>query len=181
MGLLWVPLWGDGAGLPKSVSHSFARSGASFPLVQPYLRAIGLQRNQPTQRDKVKERYSAQHAHVKSHCATSAPGLGSTLPHLRRDWARRCHICTGTGLTPATSAPGLGSSPPHLHRDWAHPSHIGCSGHPICSNQIGGCTTSSQESHTAHVSARTRLCSCESPALSTRLPNGHTPLCRTGG
>ena len=26
----------------------------------------------------------------------------------RRDWAHRCHICTGTGLTPATSAPGLG-------------------------------------------------------------------------
>ncbi len=23
------------------------------------------------------------------------------LPHLRRDWAHPCHICTGTGLTPA--------------------------------------------------------------------------------
>jgi hypothetical protein len=41
-------------------------------------------------------------------------------PHLHRDCARRCHICTrdwahpayictGTGLTPATSAPGLGA------------------------------------------------------------------------
>jgi hypothetical protein len=30
------------------------------------------------------------------------------LPHLRRDWAHPCHICAGTGLTPATSAPGLG-------------------------------------------------------------------------
>ena len=29
-------------------------------------------------------------------------------PHLHRDWAHRCHICTGTGLTAATSAPGLG-------------------------------------------------------------------------
>ena len=29
-------------------------------------------------------------------------------PHLRRDWARRCHICAGTGLAPPTSAPGLG-------------------------------------------------------------------------
>ena len=38
--------------------------------------------------------------------------LGSTQPHLRRDWARPCHICTGTGLTPATSAPGLGTCPP---------------------------------------------------------------------
>ena len=28
-----------------------------------------------------------------------------------------CHICTGTGLTPATSAPGLGSPLPHLRRD----------------------------------------------------------------
>ncbi len=40
--------------------------------------------------------------------ATSAPGLGSPLPHLRRDWAHPCHICAGTGLTAATSAPGLG-------------------------------------------------------------------------
>ncbi len=41
-----------------------------------------------------------------------------------------CHICNGTGPTPATSAPGLGSglatsapglgsALPHLHRDWA--------------------------------------------------------------
>jgi hypothetical protein len=51
--------------------------------------------------------------------ATSAPGLGSSLPHLHRDWAHHCHICTGTGLTPATSAPRLGSPLPHLHRDWA--------------------------------------------------------------
>jgi hypothetical protein len=81
--------------------------------------------------------------------ATSAPGLGSPLPHLRQDWAHPCHICAGTGLTHATSAPGLGSaaatsapglgsaaatsapglgSPmPHLRRDWAHPCHI-CAG-----------------------------------------------------
>ncbi len=57
-------------------------------------------------------------------CTTSAPGLGSFLPHLHRIWARPCHICTGTGLTPATSAPALGSPPPHLHRDWAHPRQI---------------------------------------------------------
>ncbi len=63
--------------------------------------------------------------------ATSAPGLGPLLPHLHRDWARRCHICAGIGLIscqicagtgpiPATSAPGLGSPLPHLRRDWAH-------------------------------------------------------------
>jgi hypothetical protein len=54
-------------------------------------------------------------------------GTGPTLPHLHRDWARPCHICTGTGLAPPTSAPGLGSPLPHLHRDWARPSHI-CTG-----------------------------------------------------
>jgi hypothetical protein len=36
-------------------------------------------------------------------------GAGVLLLHLRRDWARPCHICAGTGLTPATSAPGLGA------------------------------------------------------------------------
>ena len=58
---------------------------------------------------------------------TSAPGLGSPLPHLHRDLAHRCHICTGTGLAPPTSAAGLGSPLPHLRRDWARPSHI-CTG-----------------------------------------------------
>jgi hypothetical protein len=33
---------------------------------------------------------------------------------------RHCHICTGTGLTPATSARGMGSPSPRLQRDWAH-------------------------------------------------------------
>jgi hypothetical protein len=59
-------------------------------------------------------------------CSTSAPGLRAPLPHLRRDWAHRCHIGTGTGLTPShictgtglTSAPGLGlDRRPHLRRD----------------------------------------------------------------
>jgi hypothetical protein len=47
--------------------------------------------------------------------------LFAPLPHWRRDWAHRCHICTGTGLTPrhictgtgltaATSAPRLGAT-----------------------------------------------------------------------
>jgi hypothetical protein len=59
--------------------------------------------------------------------ATSARGPGSPVPHLRRDWSHHCHIGTGTGLTTATSAPGLGSPLPHLRRDWAHPCHI-CAG-----------------------------------------------------
>jgi hypothetical protein len=41
--------------------------------------------------------------------ATSAPGLGSPLPHLHRHWAHSGHICTETGLTPARSASGQGS------------------------------------------------------------------------
>ena len=47
------------------------------------------------------------------------------LPHLHRDWAHPCHICAGTGPTPATSATrrlipptsasGLGSPPFHIY------------------------------------------------------------------
>jgi hypothetical protein len=85
----------------------------------------------------------AQTHHGRRHrnCSTVAPrvpGPGSPLPHLHRDRAHPCHICTGTGLTPAhiwagtglalpTSAPGLSSPLPHLHRNWAHPCHI-CTG-----------------------------------------------------
>ena len=46
--------------------------------------------------------------------ATSAPGLGSPPPHLRRDWAH----------PPATSAPGQRSPLRHLLRDSAHRCHI---------------------------------------------------------
>ena len=38
--------------------------------------------------------------------AISAPGLGSPLPHLRRDWAHPCHICAGTGLAPTPHCTG---------------------------------------------------------------------------
>ena len=41
---------------------------------------------------------------------TSVPGLGSPLPHLHRDRARPCHICTA-----------------HLQPLWAHPRRI-CTG-----------------------------------------------------
>ena len=49
----------------------------------------------------------------------SAPGLGPPLPHLYRDWAQPCHICTGNGPTPAPSAPGLGPALPDaaFHHD----------------------------------------------------------------
>ena len=76
---------------------------------------------------------------------TSAPGLGSPLPHLRQDWAHPSHICAGTGLTAPTSAPGLGSPLPHLRQDWAHPSHIR--------------TRTAQHRLCAHV-----RCTCERPS-----------------
>jgi hypothetical protein len=46
--------------------------------------------------------------------ATSAPGLRSPLPHLRRDCAHRCHICAGTGLWVALAALRIDL----LHDDW---------------------------------------------------------------
>jgi hypothetical protein len=40
--------------------------------------------------------------------------LGSSRPHLCRDWARPAHICTGTGPTPAHICTGTGLAPlPH--------------------------------------------------------------------
>jgi hypothetical protein len=89
--------------------------------------------------------------------ATSAPGLGLFVPHLRRDWAhpyphlpqnlsQPCRICTGTGfpsapglvstlsarcaqdrVRPCHSAPALGTSLPDVQKDWAHNCHI-CAG-----------------------------------------------------
>ena len=47
------------------------------------------------------------------------PSAHPPLPHLHRDWARPCHICSGTGLAPAPSAPALGSPLPDLHQVFA--------------------------------------------------------------
>ncbi len=55
-------------------------------------------------------------------CHHSSPGLGSPLPHRRRDSAHRCHACTKTGLTATASVPGLGSPLPHRRRDWGRSS-----------------------------------------------------------
>jgi hypothetical protein len=79
--------------------------------------------------------------------STSAPGLGSRLPHLHRDRVTLCHICTGTVLTPATSASGpgwrsfhfamLSSGPVPLHRLALHKSATG----------NGSCRPSPDRSH----------------------------------
>ncbi len=90
--------------------------------------------------------FAAERKRFPMHDALCMPSpLGSPLPHLCRDWAHPCHICTGSGLDPATSASGLGSQsglrlgpplphlhrnwarPPDLYRDWAHPCHV-CTG-----------------------------------------------------
>jgi hypothetical protein len=44
---------------------------------------------------------------------TSAPRMRSPLPHLRRDWAHRCHICNGTGLAAAYILEGADNGRPH--------------------------------------------------------------------
>jgi hypothetical protein len=50
----------------------------------------------------------ASHGHINTGTgltpAISAPGLGSPLPHLHRDWVHRLHICTGNGLMDAGAA-----------------------------------------------------------------------------
>ena len=51
------------------------------------------------QRSRQRERATLRNAH-RATCKAPC-----------RDWAHPCHICTGTGLTPATSAPGLGLAP----------------------------------------------------------------------
>jgi hypothetical protein len=58
--------------------------------------------------------------------AASAPGLGSPLLHLRRDWAHCCHICTGL-CTPAASClicTGTGLPPCRICTWTAQPSHF---------------------------------------------------------
>ena len=82
--------------------------------------------------------------------ATSAPGLGSPVSHLHRDWAHPAtastgmgsctRICAGTGRNwaqlPPASAPGLGSP---LHRDWALGPclpHLHRDGSPACQCEV---------------------------------------------
>jgi hypothetical protein len=43
--------------------------------------------------------------------ATSAPGLGSTLPHLHRD-THPCHICAATGAHPCHICAGIVAAAP---------------------------------------------------------------------
>ncbi len=103
-------------------------------------------------------------------------GHRNGVPHLHRDWAHRCHICTRTGLTPATSAQGLGPPQPHLHRDWAHPCHI-CTGTGFRSCNI--CTATGPPrphlhrdlAHPGHICTGTGLFPATSAGLGSPLPH----------
>ena len=64
---------------------------------------------------------------IRTGTATSAPGLGSPLPHLRRVWAHPCHICAGSGRAVATSAPGLR----YLLFEWVFHSRTGLFHYPF--------------------------------------------------
>jgi hypothetical protein len=73
---------------------------------------------------RARERVGCGDVHA---CARRGDAPGTRpLPHLHRDWAHHCHICTRTGLAPSTSAPAFGPPIPHLlpchpvsHRDHA--------------------------------------------------------------
>ena len=85
--------------------------------------------------------------------ATSTPGLGSPLPHLRRDPAHRCDVFAGIRLIPTASPPRLDLSLPHLRWDRVH-----------------RCQTCAGTWRTAATSTRTRL------TESTDVPGPGTPL-----
>ncbi len=92
---------------------------------------------------------SPHRCHTTRHLSHSVHGASSL-----RTNARRCHICTATGLAPVTSARGLRSRLPHLHRDSAHACHI-CTATgptPVTSAPGPTCATS------LHMSAATTRC-----------------------
>ena len=76
---------------PASSKYSFGRSRVDTVMVVPSVR-----------RTCVPYLWAVECAHSalswdRPTPAKSAPGLGSSLPHLRRDWPHPCRICAGTG------------------------------------------------------------------------------------
>jgi hypothetical protein len=58
---------------------------------------------------------AAMRSDVRRLCAAALQRFRMPRPHLRRDRARPCHICTETALTPCSRfAPGLGLTPRHV-------------------------------------------------------------------
>jgi hypothetical protein len=114
--------------------------------------------------------------------ATPPPGLGSPLPHLRRDPAHRCDVFAGICLTPTTSPPRLDLSLPHLRWDRVH----------RCQTCVGTWRTATTSTRTraqcCHICTGTQMWQhwdsayrCHISSLSrltesTRVPGPGTPL-----
>ena len=95
-------------------------------------------REDPTLLLKRYEREVRSKSPLARRCVRAPLGAQLVAPHASHLWkfSGCCHICTGTGPTPATSAPTLGSLP-QLRRDWAHPFHI-CTGTGLAPFSIFG-------------------------------------------
>ena len=75
------------------------------------------------------------------------------------DWARCCHICTGTGLANVPRVPGLGSPRPHLHWDWTR-QRRSCTraGPSSLPSFVANQSTAGSPSGSAHARHRRRRC-----------------------
>jgi hypothetical protein len=71
-----------------------------------------LQRSGPCSVDRCCTTRTCHRAMRKSTTPCGSLQIGTLADLLWGDWAHPCHICTGTGRTPATSALGLGSPQP---------------------------------------------------------------------
>ena len=80
--------------------------GSRGAILPSRLHGNDMLRHEPTAHSPTLLAAYVPEAWMVEHSATRAPGVGSPLPHLHRDWARPCHICAGIGLAPATSALG---------------------------------------------------------------------------
>jgi hypothetical protein len=127
-----TPLVCGGASPGADVGESRRRSGRGVPSPGADVATLCVWQYVEKNESRAFELYSQVSRHICTGAALSpatAQGrslspahicsLGSPLPHLHRDWAGVCHICTGTtSPSPATSAPGLSApgSVPHALR-----------------------------------------------------------------
>ena len=72
-----------------------SKNVASAAFIGAYMLLLVVLR--PFQELKIMVRLAPRRFHINVETG-ALPELGSPLPHLHRDWARPCHICTGNGL-----------------------------------------------------------------------------------